>query len=67
MSDSVIPWAVTLQTPLSMEFSRQEYWTRLPFPTPGDFPNEGIKPVSLESPALASRFFTSVPPGKPQM
>ena len=60
---TVTPWAVALQTPLSMEFSRQEYWSRLPSPTPGDLPNAGIEPASLESPALAS----SKPPGKPQM
>ena len=60
---TVTPWAVALQTPPSMEFSRQEYWSRLPSPTPGDLPNAGIEPASLESPALAS----SKPPGKPQM
>ena len=54
-------------TPLSMEFSRQEYWSGLPFPTPGDLSNSGIEPVSLASPALAGRFFTTVPPGKPLM
>ena len=43
-----------------MEFSRQEYWSSFPFSTPGDLPNPGIKPAS---PALASRFFTTVPPG----
>ena len=52
------------QAPLSMEFSRQEYWTGLPFPTPGDLSNPGIKPVSLTSPALAGEFFTTTPPGK---
>ena len=45
--------------PLSMEFSRQEYWSRLPFPTPGDFPDPGIKPTSLRPPALARGFFTN--------
>ena len=53
------------QAPLSMEFSRQKYCSGLPFPTPGDLPNLGIESVSLVSPALAGRFFTSVPPGKP--
>ena len=43
---------------LSMEFSRQEYWSGLPFPSPGDHPNPGIKPTSLVSPAFAGRFFT---------
>ena len=45
-----------------MEFSRQEYWTGLPFSPPGDLPNPGIEPVS---PALAGKFFTIAPPGKP--
>ena len=44
------------QAPLSMEFSRQEYWSRLPFFTPGDLPNPGIEPESLVSPTLAGRF-----------
>ena len=44
-----------------MEFSRQECWIRLPFPTPGDFPDPGIKAASLESPALAGGFFTTEP------
>ena len=47
------------QAPLSMEFSREEYWNRLPFPTPGYLPDPGIEPASLESSALAGRFFTS--------
>ena len=47
---------------LSMEFSRQEYWSRFPFPFPGDLRNPGIEPVS---PALTGRFFTTEPPGKP--
>ena len=50
-------WTVACQAPLSMEFSRQEYWSGLPFSSPGDLPDLGIKPVS---PALrAGRFFTS--------
>ena len=61
-----IPWTAAHQAPLSMEFSRQEYWNRLPFPTPGDFPDLGIKPESLASLALAGSFFTTAPPGKPQ-
>ena len=60
-----IPWTVAHQTPLSMEFFRQDYWSRLTFPTPGDLPNPGIKPLSLASSALAGRFFTPVPPRKP--
>ena len=51
------PGTAALQAPLSMEFSRQEYWSGLPFPPPGDLPNPGIKPVSLTSPALAGGFF----------
>ncbi|ELR50284.1 hypothetical protein M91_01266, partial [Bos mutus] len=47
------------QAPLSIESSRQEYWSGVPFPTPGDLSNPGIKPVSLESPALAGGFFTT--------
>jgi len=53
------PWTVALQAPLSMEFSRQEYWSELPWPSSGDLPNPGIEPVSLKSPALAGGFFTS--------
>ena len=48
-----------------MEFSMQEYWSKLPFPTPGHHSDLGIEPTSLVSPALAGRFFTTVPPGKP--
>ena len=58
MSDSVTSWAIARQAPLSLEFSRQEYWNGLPFPSPGDLPDPGIKPVSLMSPALAGMFFT---------
>ena len=53
------------QTPLSMGFSRQEYWGGLPFPTPGDLSNPGIEPVSLAFPALVGEFSTTVTPGKP--
>ena len=52
-------WTVARQAPLSMGFSSQEYWSGLPFPTPGDLPNPGIKPTSLVSSALAGRFFTT--------
>ena len=61
----VIPWPTACQAPLSTKFSRQEYWSGLSFPSPGDYPNSEIKPVSLMSPALACIFFTTVPPGKP--
>ena len=59
------PWTVARQAPLSMRFPRQEYWSRLQFPTPWDLPNPGIEPESSESPALAGRFFITEPPGKP--
>ena len=52
------PWTAACQAHLSMEFSRQEYWNRLVFPTPGD-PNPGTELESLGSPALAGRFFTT--------
>ena len=58
------PWTVARQTPLSMEFSRQEYWSGLLFPTPGDLPDPGIEHNPPASPALAGRFFTTVPPGQ---
>ena len=57
----------THQAPLSMEYSRQEYWSGFPFPTPEDLSNAGIESMSLVSPAPAGRFFTTVPPGKPLM
>ena len=60
-------WTVSHQTPLSMEFPRQEYWSGLPFPTPGDLPHPGIKPASPTSLALAGGFFTTTPYGKPYM
>ena len=56
------PWAVAYQTPPSMEFSRQDYWNGLPFPSPGDLPDPGIKPGS---PALQADALPSEPPGKP--
>ena len=59
------PRTVAHQAPLSMGFSRQEYWRGVPFPTPGDLPDPGVEPKSLSFPALAGRFFTTEPPGKP--
>ena len=50
-------WTVGSQVPLSMGFSRQEYWSGLSYPPPGDLPEQGIEPVSLTSPALAGGFF----------
>ena len=55
------PGTVVGQTSLSVEFSRQEYWSELPFPTPRDLPNPGIKPACPVSPTLAGRFFTTEP------
>ena len=57
----VTSWTVAHQGPLSMGFSRQEYWRELPFPPPGDLPDPGIEPMSPESPALAGGFFTTAP------
>ena len=59
---SANPWTVALQASPSVGFSRQEYWSGLPFPSPGDLSNPGVE---TESPALAGRFFTAEPPGKP--
>ena len=56
---------VAVQASLSMGFSMQEYWSWLPFPTPGDLLDPGIQPASLVSPALAAKFFTTEPSGKP--
>ena len=56
---------VAHQTPLSLEFSRQKYWSSLPFPPSGDLPYPGIEVMSPASPALADGFFTTEPPGKP--
>ena len=57
------PWTVAYQAPQSMGFSRQEYWSGLPFPSPGDLPNPGIEPGS---PTLQADALPSEPPGKPQ-
>ena len=57
----VTPWIVAYQAPQSMGFSRQEYWSGLPFPSPGDLPDPGIKPGS---PALRAGTLPSEPPGK---
>ena len=53
------PWIGAYRAPLSMEFSRQEYWSEVPLPSLGDLPDLGIEPTSLISPALASRFLTT--------
>ena len=52
-------WTVAHQAPLSIGFSRQEFWSGLPFPSPEDLPDPGIEPASLMSPALADGFFTT--------
>ena len=65
VSDSfATPWIVAHQAPLSMGFPRQEFWSGLPFPPPGDFPDPGIEPGS---PALAGRLFTAKPFQKPHV
>ena len=58
-------WAVARQAPLSMGFSRQEYWSGLPCPSPGDLPKPGIQPGPLKSPTLVGRFCTTSAPEKP--
>ena len=59
MSDSATPWTIARQAPLSTEFSRQEYCSGLPFPSPGDLPDPGIEPAS---PTLAGGLFITEPP-----
>ena len=59
---SVTPWTVAVKVPLSMGFSRQEFLSGFPFPSPGDLSDQGAEPAS---PALAGGFFTAEPPGKP--
>ena len=59
------PWTIVHQASLSMGFPRQEYWSVLPFPSPGALPHPEVKPTSLVSPALACGFFATEPPGKP--
>ena len=60
----VTPWTVAYQAPLSMGFPRQEYWSGVPLPSPGDLPDPGIKPWS---PALQADSLLSEPPGKPKV
>ena len=60
----VIPWTVARQAPLSVGFSRQEYWSGVPFPPPRDLPGPGMEPQFLAPSALAGRFFTTGPPGE---
>ena len=63
VSNSAAPWTVAGQTPLSMEFSRQEYWRGRPFPSPGDLPNREVEPGSS---SLQAESLPSEPPGKPK-
>ena len=58
------PWTIACQAPLSMGFPRQEYWSGLPFPSPGDLPDPGIEYVS---PTLAGGFYTTESPGEPML
>ena len=58
MPDSVTPWTVARQAPLPMGFARQEYWSGLPCPPPGDLPDPGMEPESPRSPELAGGFLT---------
>ena len=61
IADALLPpWTGAHQAPKSMGFSRQGYWSGLPFSYPGDIPNPGIEPTSLTSPALAGGFFTTI-------
>ena len=60
------PWTIAHQAPLSMRLPRQEYWNRLPFPTPGDLLDPGIAPVSLACPAMADGFLPLCHLGSPQ-
>ena len=65
MSNSIVTlWTIAHQAPLSMGFPRQEYCSGLPFPSPQDLPDPGIEPVAS---ALATGFFTTEPPGKPDL
>ena len=62
----VTPWTIAHQASLSIGFSRPEYWSGLPFPTPGNLPDPGIEPISPVSPALQADSLSLAPPGKPQ-
>ena len=66
VADSATPWTVAHQAPLSMGVPMQEYWSGLLVPSSGDLPDSGIEPESFVSPALAGRFFTTVPTGRPK-
>ena len=59
-------WTIACQAPLSVGFPREECWSGVSSPTPGDLPDPGMEPVSLASLALAGRFLTTAPPGEPK-
>ena len=59
------PWTVARQAPLSMGLPRQEYWSGLPFPSPGNLPDQGLNPYLLQVSCIAGGFFTPEPSGKP--
>ena len=65
MTNSAKPWTIDCQVSLSVEFPRQENWSGLPCPSPGYLPNSGIRPASPVVSALAGKFFTTEPQGKP--
>ena len=66
VSDSVIPWTVALQAPLSVKFSRQEYWSELSFPSSGHLPDPGIEPCVSCISCTGRRILTTEHPGKPR-
>ena len=65
VSDFAAPWTVAHQAPLSMGFSKQEHWSGLPLPSPGNLAHPGTESESPPSPVSAGRFFTTAPPEKP--
>ena len=67
MSDSLWPYELARLDPLSMGFSRQQYWSGLSFPSPGNLPDLGIETASPASPALEGGLFTAVPSENPQL
>ena len=64
---SATPWTAAHQAPQSMDFSGQEYWSGLPFLPPGDLPDPRDQTLAPASPALTDGFFTTEPPGKPNL
>ena len=66
VSDSATPWTIAHHFPLSIGFPRQEYWSGMPFPSPGDLPHPGIELLPPVSHELTGGFFTTKPPEKPK-